>query len=199
MKDRTFGPALLVGLAGAGLAATAGNKDWIVVESSARNEGAVTFFWESHPGLGQMPLAGALGLLLLACWGVVLVSRGRARRAVAALGLVTAFALAGTWLVGWLTLRDDVAGALADNGLEAGQTLAWSPWFFAGGAGTALAVAASAVAVVRVARWPEMGSRYDAPAATPADSGSEAVAVDLAEADPMDVWKAIDEGRDPTR
>ncbi|WP_110238655.1 Trp biosynthesis-associated membrane protein [Nocardioides gilvus] len=199
MSDRTFGPSVLVGLAGSGLAATAGHKDWVAVESSARNEGAMTFFWESHPGLGQMPLAGALGLLLLACWGVVLVSRGRPRRAVAVLGLGTALALVATWVVGWSSLRDDVAARLATSGPEVGQTLAWTPWFFAAGVGAALAVAASAVAVVRVAGWPEMGSRYDAPATASAVTGSEVVAVDLSEADPTDVWKAIDEGHDPTR
>ena len=35
---------------------------------------------------GEMPLAAALGLVVLACWGVVLVTRGRVRRAVAVLG-----------------------------------------------------------------------------------------------------------------
>ena len=43
-------------------------------------------------------------------------------------------------------------------------------------------------------RWPEMGTRYDAPAArTP-------TAVDAADdASNRDLWKAIDEGHDPTR
>lgn len=198
MRDRTFGPTVLVGLSGAGLAATAGHKDWIAVETSSRNEGAITFFWESHPGLAQMPLAGALGLLVLACWGVVLVSRGRLRRSVTVLGLVAASGLAATWLVGLSTLSDDVAERLTSSGLDAGQTLSWTPWFFAAGVGIVLAVAASVVAVVRVGGWPEMGNRYDAPA-TKAEGGAPNASVDLTEADPMDVWKAIDEGHDPTR
>lgn len=199
MSDRTFGPTVLVGVAAAGLVATAGHKDWIAVDGSSRNEGAITFFWESHPGLAQMPLAGALGLLLLASWGVVLVSRGRLRRAVAALGLVTALALAGTWLVGWSSLAENVRERLGDSGLDAGQTLSWTVWFFAAGVGIVLAVAASVVAVIRVGGWPEMGNRYDAPAAAKAAATSQATSVDLTEADPMDVWKAIDEGHDPTR
>lgn len=198
MRDRTFGPTVLVGVAAAALVATAGHKDWVVVESSSGNEGAITFFAESHPGLGQMPLAGALGLLLLACWGVVLVVRGRVRRALAALGLLASLALAVTWLVGWSSLHEDVAAQLVGNGLG-GQRLSWTPWFAAAGLGIVVALVTSAVALVRVPAWPEMGSRYDAPAIPKVGADAQTTPVDLAKADPMDVWKAIDEGHDPTR
>ncbi len=54
-------------------------------------------------------------------------------------------------------------------------------------------VAATALAVRWVRHWPEMGSRYDAPGA----------AAETAEPPPedrsnLDLWKAMDEGRDPT-
>jgi Tryptophan-associated transmembrane protein (Trp_oprn_chp) len=42
-----------------------------------------------------------------------------------------------------------------------------------------------------VRSWPEMGSRYDAP-------GRRAEAEDPARMEEIDLWRAIDEGRDPT-
>jgi hypothetical protein len=53
-----------------------------------------------------------------------------------------------------------------------------------------LAVVAGVLAVVLVRRWPEMGSRYDAP--------TTAAPTDEIESD-RDLWHALDEGRDPTR
>ena len=42
--------------------------------------------------------------------------------------------------------------------------------------------------------WPEMGRRYDAPA----DGAAVAPTTPVEEQSSLDVWKAIDEGRDPT-
>ena len=44
-----------------------------------------------------------------------------------------------------------------------------------------------------VPRWPEMGTRYDAPTGAGA-----ADAHDAAPKENIDIWKALDEGRDPT-
>jgi hypothetical protein len=53
--------------------------------------------------------------------------------------------------------------------------------------------ALAAIAAVRlVPTWPEMGSRYDAPGAAPTPPP------DPAEMDEADLWRAIDQGRDPT-
>jgi hypothetical protein len=41
-----------------------------------------------------------------------------------------------------------------------------------------------------VPQWPEMGRRYDAPTDAPATQEIES---------DRDLWKALDEGRDPTR
>ena len=57
--------------------------------------------------------------------------------------------------------------------------------------GRVVALAASALAVRHVAGWPEMGSRYDAPAGTP-------LAQDPADMEDVDLWRAIDQGHDPT-
>ena len=42
--------------------------------------------------------------------------------------------------------------------------------------------------------WPEMGRRYDAPA----DATAERAAPLPEEQENLDLWKAMDEGRDPT-
>jgi hypothetical protein len=54
-----------------------------------------------------------------------------------------------------------------------------------------VALFAAVVAVRYVPGWPEMGSRYDAPtgAAEPSDP---------ADMEDVDLWRAIDQGRDPT-
>ncbi len=66
-----------------------------------------------------------------------------------------------------------------------------TPWYAAALVGAGLSVVATLAAVVLVPGWPEMGSRYDAPAAASQrdDSTPETN---------IDIWKALDEGRDPT-
>jgi hypothetical protein len=54
-----------------------------------------------------------------------------------------------------------------------------------------VALAAFAVAVRTCRSWPEMGSRYDAPARPTRDPEPE-------EMEDIDLWRAIDQGRDPT-
>jgi hypothetical protein len=51
----------------------------------------------------------------------------------------------------------------------------------------------AALAAVRfVPSWPEMGARYDAPA------GARTEDEDATPKENIDIWKALDEGRDPT-
>jgi hypothetical protein len=54
-----------------------------------------------------------------------------------------------------------------------------------------LALVGAAFAVRLVPAWPEMGSRYDAPQ-------RRAEPPDPADMDETDLWRAIDQGRDPT-
>ena len=54
-----------------------------------------------------------------------------------------------------------------------------------------LALAAACYAVRWVRAWPEMGSRYDAPQA-------HREPPDPARMEEADLWRAIDQGRDPT-
>jgi uncharacterized membrane protein (TIGR02234 family) len=160
---RSFGPVLLLGLASATVVAVAGNRDW--AEASSASAGQVSSLALSVD-VARMPVA--MALVLLACWGVVLVTRGRVRRLVAALGVLAALGAVASVVVGWTAveeaLRDDFA-SVGVTGVEIGHT----GWFWAAAVGSVLAVVSSVLAVVLAPAWPEMGSRYDAPgAATPA-------------------------------
>ena len=195
-----FGQTLALGVLGAGGLAVAGNRDWVHIEANARAEAQAGVLWDSVPGLGQMPLAGALGLVALACWGVLLVGRGVVRRV-----LAVAAALAGAgafvvWVFGLVQLRSDVEERIEQAVLPGDWSVAWTAWFPAAGLAALVAVAAGVLAYVKAPTWPSMSSRYDAPgggsrtAATDDASSPE----DLSEVDEADLWKALDEGRDPT-
>jgi uncharacterized membrane protein (TIGR02234 family) len=180
---RWFGPAVLAGVAGTGITALAGAKPW------AAPDGAAGSTLVDKTG-GHVPLAAALGLVGLACWGVVLVTRGRVRRGVAALGALAAVGLVGTAVVGRSSALDSARTATVDLGRTptGAHTTGW--WVVALAAAV-VALAASALAVRYAAVWPEMGARYDGPA-------GRRDATDPAEMEDVDLWRAIDEGRDPT-
>jgi hypothetical protein len=58
-----------------------------------------------------------------------------------------------------------------------------------------LAVLTTLAAVRLVPTWPEMGRKYDAPVDT---TTSPAAEQPPEEQENLDLWKAMDEGRDPT-
>jgi uncharacterized membrane protein (TIGR02234 family) len=191
-RRRTFGPVVLVGLAASGLTAVAGDKPAAEVTgtgATVARSGFVTY--DAH-----LPVVTALGLVALACWGVVLVTRGKVRRAVAALG-----ALAGVGaVVAVATAFTDVPDRLRDELEQVGVSdaaVSHTAWFWLAAIAALLSVLASVLAVVWAPQWPEMGSRYDAPGAAAA-AGATEPATPPEEQSSLDLWKAMDEGRDPT-
>lgn len=183
-RRRTFGPVVLLGLAAGGITAIAGTQQ-AVDGGASRGSLALTFE-------GDLPLVTALGLVVLACWGVLLVTRGRVRRAVAALGTVAAAGAVVAVLTVYPRVTDDLREELAQVGVtdaEVGHTA----WYWLALAGAIFAVVAGVLAVRWVPQWPEMGSRYDAPTA-PTDLPESPAE----EQTNLDLWKALDEGRDPT-
>ncbi|HEX6249551.1 MAG TPA: Trp biosynthesis-associated membrane protein [Nocardioidaceae bacterium] len=182
-RDRTYLPTVLLGLAGAGLAAVAGAREWATTEGDAeglRVEASVS-------GAESQPLVAALSLVALAAWGVVLVVRGRVRRAVAVVGLLASAGALLAVVLGFGAVQDDSLEAAVARGAT-GDTFATSltAWYYLAGVGALLATVAFAFAVARAPGWPAMGSRYDAPAARTGQETDE------------DMWRALDEGRDPT-
>lgn len=184
---RTFGPVVLLGLAGGTLAAVGGTKAWVTAEGAPGDVGALVGY--SLLDSGEMPAATAVALVILSCWGVVLVTRGRVRRSVTVLGAVAAIGLAAAVCVGWSSTAGDLREAYAAAGVEARVT--HTGWFWASATGAVVTLVAGVLAVRWVPQWPEMGNRYDAPS-TPA------AAVTAEGAGNLELWKAMDEGHDPT-
>ncbi len=191
----SFGPVLLAGLGSGALAAVAGSNAWWV-ESGADHADPIQGVSLADPvaSAGEMPLALALGLVLLACWGVLLVTRGRVRRAVATLGALAALGYAATVVTGAITLPERVGAAIRESGLTEDAVATPSGWFWAAAIAALVAVAVTALAVAWLPAWPEMGSRYDAPGGEGAPTREQ----QPAERTHHDLWKSMDEGHDPT-
>ena len=110
---QTFGPTVLAGLVGAGLAAVAAGRDWAttLVTSGVRATAAVK-------GSTSAPLAIALALVALAAWGVVLVLvRGRLRRLVALVGALASAGVVVTALASLDRVKADAARAVEAKGV----------------------------------------------------------------------------------
>jgi uncharacterized membrane protein (TIGR02234 family) len=175
-RGRSFGPTVLVGVGAAVLTAVAAGQEWATASSLAVGADVQA----AARGSSSAPLAVALALVALAAWGVVLVLRGRPRQAVAA---VAAFGRVQS---------DAGAAVVAAGGTGDVVTSSLTPWYFVCGVSGALTLGAFAVAVRTCARWPAMGSRYDAPSARGPGATTAAPATE------QDMWHALDDGRDPT-
>ena len=182
----SLGPTLALGAGGAVLVAVAGTKDWATVDGGS----AAAVAPAAGSGAGQMPLATTLALVVLAAWGVVLVTRGRFRRVVTVLGAVASVGVLATVVSGWWLVPQTLRDSAADLGLDA-VAVGATGWFWVALVGALLSVVGTVLAVFRVRGWPEMGTRYD----TPDGGGTSASA---AEPSHLDLWKSLDHGQDPT-
>jgi uncharacterized membrane protein (TIGR02234 family) len=192
-----FGPTVLVGLAAGALTAVSAARYWAVATGSAAGVDVSA----SVTGSASAPLAIALALVALASWGTVLVLRGRARQVVAVVGAAASAGVLATVVSAFDRAQDDAVEAVLARGAT-GDTFASSltGWYFACAIGAVLTLLAFAVAVVAAPRWPAMGSRFDAPATRTQERGVGTVAAtDATEpATEQDMWRALDDGRDPT-
>jgi hypothetical protein len=175
-----FAPLVVGGLASAALTAIAASRDWL----TATGDAAGVTVTARIAGSDAAPLALALALVALAAWGVVLVGHTLTRRVTLVLGLI---ACAGALVVSATLDGHQVAAeALADRGAQQVASYGHVGWYWVLRAAGIVQAVLFLVALPRVRRWPTMSSRYDAPAtraAEPADT---------------DLWKALDEGHDPT-
>jgi uncharacterized membrane protein (TIGR02234 family) len=193
-RARSFGPTVLAGLGAATLGAVAASRDWARASGSA----AGVHVAAAVQGSSSAPLAVALALVALAAWGVVLVLRGRSRRAVALLGVLAAAGTALATAVAYHRAQDDaVRAVVARGGTGDAFTTSLTGWYYVCLAAAVLTLLSFAVAVVLSPRWPAMGSRYDAPAARATPEGAGGPGDPSAPAE-QDMWHALDDGRDPT-
>jgi len=192
---RTFGPVVLLGLVGGGLTAVAGGRAAV----TAAGQGATAMSSGLVPYDAHQPLVSALGLVILACWGVVLVTRGRVRRAVAALGALAAAGAVASAVSGWSQVPDRLRTELAQVGVPDAAT-SHTAWWWCSLLAPVLALVAGVLAARLAPAWPEMGTRYDAPGGASAGPAAPAATVEdePGERSSLDLWKALDEGRDPT-
>lgn len=184
---RTFGPVVLVGLATAGLAAVASAKPWIGGGAGTGGDASMTALDSGT----RYPLASAVSLVLLAAWGVLLVTRGVVRRAFAVVAALAALGLLVSVVAAYFTLPDAARDSYDElmGRTAADQDL--NGWFWTTAVCALLTVAPAVLAVRLVPAWPEMGSRYDAP-------GTRESHAETTPTGEKDLWVALDEGRDPT-
>ena len=175
---RTFGPVVLLAGLAAGALATAGTQSWFRPEGEGVVDCEAPCVGLSY---GEAGVAWSFGLVMLACLGVVLVSRGRLRRLVCVVGLLAAVGAVVSVVEELVTGRDEVRAAAEQLGAT-GVDVSIAGWFWVGAVASVVSLVAWLAAIGYVAHWPEMGRRYDAPADTPPD----------------DLWKAMDQGHDPT-
>ena len=120
------------------------------------------------------------------------MTRGRFRRVVAVLGVLPP---PGCRCRRSAPARrpDDVRDVFRARSAWTAPDVDSSGWFWVAVAALPFAVGAGAGRrPAGVGRWPEMGRRYDAPAdQEPRPKAPE-------EQENLDLWKAMDEGRDPT-
>lgn len=193
-RRRTFGPVVLVGLAAAALTAVAGHRQMLALPEGVLDATGLEGLAGAAGTTQEFPEVGALALVLLACWGVLLVARGGFRRVVAVLAaLSVAGVLVALFYRGFVAVDEATEATLSDLGATTlvieSTTMHRTAWFWVALAGAALSAVATAAAVRFVPHWPEMGSKYDAPGAagTTADEPTS-----------TDLWKSLDEGQDPT-
>ncbi|TDC72920.1 Trp biosynthesis protein [Micromonospora sp. KC606] len=173
---RELAYAVLLCLAGAGLAVWAATRTW-AVEVTAR--GALPPTRHDRSGAQLLPWLSALALVVLAGGGAVLATRGRLRRLLGGLLALLGLAVAAG---GGYGLTAGFAGEVSRQ---------WPALCLLGGL---LAAAGGALAARRGDRWPAMGARYERrPRAGTTFDGRPA-----AQRGTREAWDALDRGEDPT-
>ena len=185
--QRAYGPVVGAGIAGAALAAAASSQGLMSVES--RDAGGT-------PALlldgGQLPLATTLSMVVLAAWGALLVTRRRVRLVMAVVGALASVGVLVTVVAGWWLVPRSLRRTATDLGLP-DVDVQVQGWYWLALVGALVAAVAGVTAVLLVRHWPEMGTRYDSP------TGGSAPTPDQADdASNLELWKALDQGRDPT-
>jgi len=183
----TFGPTILAGLGGAALALAGAAQPW--AEATTRTPALRTV---TADGTDVAALVLPLALVSLAAWGTVLVLRARGRRLVSLLGLLASLGAAATVAATVGSATDTATRLLGDVPATSTSTTAWP---YLAGVGALVSAVAFVGALAKAPTWPEMSARYDAPAPGSSTSHAERPSEELTDAE---LWKALDEGRDPT-
>lgn len=176
---RAFVPTLLLGVPAAAVAVLAASRPLVA---------SPTLAGERYDALGEVPLALAVAIVPLVCWGLVLALPGGWRRIPAAVGLLASVGTIGIADMGLADAEAELADAVVSLGGDTVR-IEWTAWFWVLVVASLLGAFALAVALRHAHLWPGMSRRYEAPGARPAPETPSSN---------QDLWKALDEGRDPT-
>ncbi|MEH1169104.1 Trp biosynthesis-associated membrane protein [Micromonospora sp. CPCC 205539] len=175
--------AVLLCLAGAGLALWAVTRGWSV-EVTPR-PAPLPPVRDAHTGAALLPWLPALALVALAGGGAVLATRGRLRQLLGVLLGVLGLAVAAGGGYGLIA------------GLDGTVSRQWPALCLLGGL---LAAAGGGWTALRGGGWPAMGARYERPARSTAQTPPAATgpAGPMAGRRTTEAWDALDRGEDPT-
>lgn len=212
MSDRrALAVAIVGGLAAGGLALLGVSQAWARVEIAVAGVPSSTI---EVSGTSAVPWVGALTLVILAGALAIVPTGGWLRRAVGVIvGLAAAGAVIGTLTAGPAiddALTEKLAQSPASGGVNDAAVVAAADhpaWRWLSLVGSAAGLAVGIYVAARGQRWPTMGSRYDAPRSRREGTGGPEPdqpdqPADATEsetpAENADLWRAMDEGRDPT-
>jgi uncharacterized membrane protein (TIGR02234 family) len=189
---RLYGPSVLAALAMGGLAFFAASRTWahttITSEGLASTDLATTGA-QAEPLISALAVVGAAGALAL-------LAAGRRLRRLTGL-LFAVVGITGLWVAPWpgsSALLDAVERQALESPAYVGPesigatTSTW--WYAVAAFAFAALIVVGAVVMRFCVAWPTMSSKYDAPGGS-----SGAVAADRE----PDMWKALDDGEDPTQ
>lgn len=195
---RPFWRVVGVGLGGSAVAALASSRPW-VIQSGAHSVVTDSAFTGTEDS-ARSPVALAVALVLLAAWGVLLVTRGAVRRAFAVIATLAAAALVVAVVAG----HQQLPGQLRDSFVRPGGSApvaGFSGWFWVAGGCAVLALAAGVTAVLFSPRWPEMSRAYDAPTGPASAAGGTTPPGEAQRDEELSnrrLWDQLSEGHDPT-
>jgi uncharacterized membrane protein (TIGR02234 family) len=196
-RRSSFGLVLLLGLATAALMAVSTSQTWLHATGNA----AAASQKVEISGSDSAPLGLALSLVALASWGVILVSRTRARRAAAVIGVLATLGVLAVLVALWPDAESVARRVLTQQGASGVAGVSHGAWYWVTGVAALAQVAVLVTAIRAAPSWPSMSSRYDAPGErldpAPSDVAAPGGRAGEQPAD-LELWKALDEGRDPT-
>ncbi|MEU5939762.1 Trp biosynthesis-associated membrane protein [Micromonospora sp. NPDC047548] len=170
--------AVLLCLAGAGLAFWAATRTWSV---DLISRGSLPSARHGRSGVDLLPWLSALALVGLAGGGAVLATRGKVRRLLGGLLALLGAAVAAGGGYGLVAAFD---GEVSRQ---------WPALCLLGGV---LAALGGGLTAARGQRWPAMGARYERRSGTGAPSGADGRPA--TERGTREAWDALDRGEDPT-
>lgn len=190
-RRRLFGPVVLGTLAAGGLAFLAASRAW--VQTRVQADGLPTDAL-SVSGSTAQPLVPALALVVVTAALAALASSVRLRRIVGAFTMLVAIVGVALIATGGSALESAVQQAVEESpaftGTNIPDTQQHTIWRLVAAVAFVLAAMLGALTARFAPIWPTMGSRYDAPRSRTEIATPETEA---------DIWKAFDQGRDPTQ